>query len=191
MKTLIIYAHPNTGGHCAELLKNVIIELKAKKEDYLLWDLYKMKYDPILHGNEHYTRGNYTISKQNQEIQKHIANADKLIFIYPVWWNSMPAILKGFVDRVFTARFAFKFVKSMPVGLLKGKKSVVFITSGASNLFSCIFQGKRAAKIMKKDILQYCGIKTKVFQYGKTLEFNDSSKIKINKLVKKGLNWLY
>jgi NAD(P)H dehydrogenase (quinone) len=191
MKTLIIYAHPNTGGHCSEILKSVISELKEKKEDYLLWDLYKMKYDPILQDKEHYTRGNYTVSKQNKEIQKHISNSEKLIFIYPVWWNSMPAVLKGFIDCVFIARFAFKFVKGMPIGLLKGKKSAVFITSGASNLFSYIFQGKRAAKIMKKDILQYCGIKTKVFQYGKALEFNDNSKTKINKLVKKGLNWLY
>ena len=44
---------------------------------------------------------------------------------------------------------------------------------------------------MKKDILQYCGIKTKVFQFGGALEFNEKSSLKIKKLVNKGLNWLY
>ncbi|MBT4540628.1 NAD(P)H-dependent oxidoreductase [Candidatus Woesearchaeota archaeon] len=191
MKTLIIYAHPDTGGHCAEILNNVIASLKEIETDIVLLNLYKMKYDPLLHEKEHYTRGNYTISKQNKEIQKQITNADKLIFIYPVWWNSMPAIMKGFIDRVFTSKFAFEFVNGYPKGLLKGRKAAVFITSGANNFMSCLFMGKRAAKIMKKDILQYCGIKTKVFQYGGALNFDDSSKQKIEKLVKKGLSWLY
>ena len=191
MKTLIIYSHPTTGGHCAEILKSVVDELKNKKTDFLLLDLYKMKYDPVLHEDEHYTRGKYKISKRNKEIQKQITDAEKLIFIYPVWWNSMPAMMKGFIDRVFTAKFAFKFVNGYPIGLLKGRKAAVFITSGANNFFSWLIFRKRAAKIMKKDILQYCGIKTKVFQFGGALEFNEKSSLKIKKLVNKGLNWLY
>ncbi len=191
MTTLIVYAHPNTEGHCSNILKQVLTQLKKRKKKYEVLDLYKLKYDPILYESEHYTVGNRKVSKQNKEIQEKISNSKKIIFIYPVWWNSMPAILKGFVDKGFVSHFAFKYKNGMPIGILKGKKAAVFITSGANNLFSFLFLGNRAGKIMSKDILGFCGIKAKTFQLGNCIKFNKEKIPKIKKLVNNGLNWLY
>ena len=54
---------------------------------------------------------------------------------YLNWWNSTPAILKGFIDRVFVAGFAFKYEGKIPKGLLTGKKAAVIMSTGAPNLF--------------------------------------------------------
>lgn len=189
-KTIIIYAHPKTGGHCFNILKEVKRKLSSKKKKYELVDLYKINYDPVMKESEHYTSGNYNISNQNKEFQKKIEKAEKLIIIYPVWWTAMPAILKGFFDRVFTSHFAFKYIKGIPVGLLKGKKAAVFIASGAPRIITKFYLGDRPIKIIKKDILKFCGVKSRVFYLGRALKFDETKKNKIEKLVNKGLNYL-
>ncbi len=57
VKTLVIYAHPQTKGYCPAIKEEVEKQLRANKIEYSLFDLYAMKYDPILHENEHYTAG--------------------------------------------------------------------------------------------------------------------------------------
>lgn len=190
MDTLIIYAHPDTGGHNPAILGETIKQLKKHKVDYDLIDLYKINYDPVLHENEHYTRGNKEVSVQNKEFQNKISVARNLIFIYPVWWSSMPAILKGFVDRVFTGGFAFKYVNGKPVGLLKGKKAVAFITTGGAQVVTQLLQMSRPHMLFKIDLMYFVGIKAKVYQIGKA---NNFSKIRIPEIknkVERGLDFL-
>jgi NAD(P)H dehydrogenase (quinone) len=190
-KTLIIYAHPNTKGHSPIILDEVKKKLKEIKQDYEVIDLYKINYDPVLHEDEHYTAGNYNVSKQNKEFQKKIKQTKKLIFIYPIWWNSTPAIFKGFVDRVFTHRFAFVYKNKRPVGLLKDKKAVVIASSGAPKFFYWMIEKNIGLKQMTKYTLKFCGIKSKSFLIGNSSEFNDKQQKKIETQVGKALHYLY
>ena len=103
----------------------------------------------------------------------------------------MPAILKGFIDRVFTNNFAFTYKNKMPVGLLKGKKAVVFTTSGAPKLFFKLMEKDFGAKQLTKYTLKFCGIKSKYFVVGNATFFNDKQKRKIKKQVKNGLKYLH
>jgi len=186
MKTLIIYAHPNTPGHCSYILEQVKAKLDTK--EYEILDLYKIKYDPVLHENELYTAGGEDISKQDLEIQNKIKRSNHLIFIYPVWWGSMPAILKGFFDKVFKNGFAFKFKDKKGVGLLKDKTATIFITSGASKLVYLLFLGNIPKKIIKRLILGFCGIKSKFYHIGNCTIINEKKKQEIKKVVNKALN---
>lgn len=190
MKVLVIYAHPNTPGHCKTILKKVISELKSKKINYDLLDLYKIKYDPVLHKKELYTSGNKNISKQNLTIQKKIKKSDLMIFIYPIWWGSMPAILKGFFDKILTSGFAYEFIDGKPKGLLDDKQAVVFFTTGASKLASIFFNGSRPAKAIKNDILMFCGIQTMICQIGGATRFNKDRIELIKSKVKETLSFL-
>jgi NAD(P)H dehydrogenase (quinone) len=193
-KTLVIYAHPHTAGHCPAIKEEVERLLKEHKVEYSLFDLYAMNYDPLLHENEHYTAGaeHRDISEQNKMFQQKIAEADKLIFIYPIWWNSMPAVLKGWLDRVLTSHFAFKFDPyGIPVKLLKGRRALLFITGGTNRCLAWIFLRDRAAKIMAKDTLGFCGIKTTVCQFGSCRKFTEERATKIRKVVKRKLSSFY
>jgi len=187
----LLNAHPDVEGHCSLIRSEVETLFKSKNVDYELLDLYKMGYDPLLHENELYTAARKDVSKQNAEFQGKISKTDKLIFIYPVWWASMPAILKGFFDRVLVSRFAFQYNDmGFPVRLLKGKKAVVFISSGAPK-WLYFFIGSRPAKIIKKDILGFCGIKAKVFQVGGARgRVKERNVCKIKHMVRKGIGYL-
>ncbi len=192
MDALVIFATPNRKGHCAEILREVLGRLNARKAKYEVLDLYKMKYNPVISLNELYTAGNRNISMENLKIQEKIKNTDRLIFIYPVWWNSMPAILKGFFDRVLTPSFAYRFSsRGIPHGLLKGKKAAVFITSASSRAVSFIFLRSRAKQLIRDDLLGFCGIKSHVYQLGGATKLTESNKQRIKKMVEKGIKYLY
>jgi len=173
-KHLIIFAHPSHDGHGGYLLSEIEKRLKSEQKDYELIDLYALNYDPVLKKEELYSAGNKEISEENLNFQKKIQAADRLIFIYPIWWQNMPAILKGFLDRVITGGFGFKYVLGAPVGLLKGKKAAVFASSAGPTLYTRFFTSNSAINVLKKHVLRFCGIKTRYFLFGgaKNLEKN-------------------
>jgi len=189
-KTIIIYAHPNKRGFCGNILSQTIEQLKSQKVDFDIIDLYEIGYNPIMTNEEHYTSGGYEVSQQNKKFQEMITNTKNLIFIYPTWWQNMPAILKGFIDRVFTARFAFKYEGKIPVKLLKGRNAVIFTTSGGPRIFSRFYWGDRAVKVLTKDALRFCGIRAKGFPIGNAQKLNDKKIQIIQKKVNKALRFL-
>lgn len=190
MKTIIIYAHPETPGHCPYILDEVKIGLEAKNHEYEILDLYKMRYDPVLHEEEHYTAGNdnKNISQENKIIQEKIKQAGLLIFIYPVWWGTMPAILTGFFDRVLTPGFAFRFAKfGIPLPLFKGKRAEVFITSSTSRFLHPIF-GYYPRPLIKRGLLGFCGIKSRLHHFDRARRLTEKSKLKLKAMIKKALS---
>ena len=162
---LIIYAHPNKLGHSGEYLKQIKESLNNSKISFDVIDLYEINYDPVLHPDEHYSSGNKKVNEENKKIQARIVAEDKFIFIYPTWWNNVPAVLKGFFDKIFVSGFAFKYVNNRPKGLLKGK-AVIFSSTGAPRLWAKIFSKDRALKVVSKDVLKFCNIKTKTYSVG-------------------------
>lgn len=196
MAALIIYAHPQTPGHNRLILEETERQLKQAKQAYEVIDLYKMGFDPVLHENEHYTAGNKDISPPVKEIQGKISRAERMLFIYPIWWGSMPAMLKGFFDKVLTTRFAYKFKKlhwvpfGIPVPFLKGKKAVVIATGGSPWYIFRFYLWSRASTQVIRDILGFCGIKGRFFYFGDAVGEPDKKKARIMKTVRKSLRWL-
>jgi len=171
---VIIYAHPNQEGHCGEILKQTKKELKKTNTKYEILDLYKENFDPI-YSQKDYLNKKGPINKKIQAIQNLIKKDSKLIFIYPVWWNNMPAILKGFIDKVFTNDWSFTYKNGRPRGLLSGKARI-FISAGAPSFFIKYVQKGRSYKVLSKDTLRFCGIKSKTGIVGKA-----TSKVTIQK----------
>ncbi|MFT4311657.1 MAG: NAD(P)H-dependent oxidoreductase [Candidatus Woesearchaeota archaeon] len=164
MKPLIVCANPHRNGHCKYIL-DVICEQVG---DYELLDLYHEEFDPRLHESELYTIGNEA-SKQTKQLQNKVEQSPLLIFIYPVWWNSMPAMLKGYFDRVYSAGFAFEY-KRIPVfnihapkPLLKGKQALIFTTMGAKHWMAPTILRNRFKKQIQSDIMRFCGIRSKIY----------------------------
>ncbi len=187
---LIIYSHPNRDGHCGFFLSTLEKRLKEKGINYDLVDLYRENFGPVLKPSEHYTSGHREIAPEVIEIQKKIKDVKKLVFIYPTWWQNIPSILKGFIDRVFTPHFAYKYKGKIPRGLLKGKKAIIFTSTGAPRILTKLTSGDRSVKVVKKDALRFCGIKSRGFVVDKALKLTDSQKDKIEKKVGRGLKYL-
>lgn len=161
----IIYAHPNQKSYNHAILESIKLVLSKSKMKFKVIDLYNDRFDPVMKPSELPGSGSKRVASDVKKYQKIIKESYKLIFIYPTWWNSMPAILKGFIDRVFSNGFAYRYVGSMPKGKLKEKKALIITTSGGPRVFSMLM-GSRNTKNLAKDMLKFCGIKTKTVQVG-------------------------
>ena len=186
---LIIYAHPNKDGHCGQILKIVEDSFKEKSIDYELVDLYDIGYNPVLKPEEHYTSGHREISPENFKMQEKIKNTDKFIFIYPNWWSGPPAILKGFIDRVFTSRFAFYYENGLPKPLLSGKASVI-ISMGSPRIISMLLFNDNSVKFLTHYVLKFCGVKAKGFIIDSANKLTEKQKRKTLKNVEKAIRYI-
>ena len=104
MSLLLIYAHPYEQSFCAAVLDRCLT--RHKQADVI--DLYKDNFNPVMTRDElgKYSRGGYS-DPLVEVYQKKIAAAERLVFIFPIWWYDAPAILKGFFDKVLLKDFAF------------------------------------------------------------------------------------
>ena len=151
MKVLIVYAHHEPKSFTASL-KNLAMEtLTAQGHEVKVSDLYAMKFKSIADRDdftelddpsymnyllqEKLASAKHTFAPDIVAEQEKVTWADFIIFHFPIWWFSAPAILKGWFDRVMAAGFAWDFGKIYAQGLLRGKKAMVAITTGGPREF--------------------------------------------------------
>lgn len=133
MKATIVFAQPGNNSFAHEILHKVTASLDKAGISYNLRDLYKLNFNPVLTtaDMQRITEGNVT--DDIGEEQHIVTDADLLVMVYPIWWWSQPAILKGWIDRVFTNNFAFRYEANGPVGLLTNKQAVVLTCTNESD----------------------------------------------------------
>ncbi|NWV66549.1 NQO2 dehydrogenase, partial [Malurus elegans] len=148
-KVLIVYAHQEPKSFNGSLLKIAVEELTKQGCSVTVSDLYAMQFEPRatrndivghLHNSEAFNYGVETweaykrggLSKDLVEEQKKVQEADLLIFQFPLFWFNMPAILKGWMDRVLVQGFAYDLSKACDGGLLQDKLSLFSFTTGGS-----------------------------------------------------------
>lgn len=159
MNVLIIYAHPNPKSFNHAILEQVKKGLREASHDVTLVDLYQEHFDPVLIFNDKQKRRNLKNDPEMEYYRELVKKADHFILIYPIWWYGFPAILKGFIDRVFAAGFAYTYEGLVPKGLLTGKSAWVMYTLDSPGWFVRLIRRNIEWKVMKKDIFQFCGIR--------------------------------
>lgn len=155
---LIVTAHPSSRNLTKGIAQIVKEEKTNQGHRVDEVDLYKDKQLPFLTFEDAHAS---QVSAEVLYYQEKIKEADEIVIIYPFWWGTMPAILKNWIDCVFTMGFAATYnEKGMPVGLLQGRSVRIIATSGAPTFLYCI-NGIRGAnkKIWKQTIVKFCGMK--------------------------------
>ncbi|MDX9720919.1 MAG: NAD(P)H-dependent oxidoreductase [Myxococcota bacterium] len=159
MKVLIVYCHPNPKSYCHAILETAREALSGAGHEVVVRELYALDFDPVLAPADFEALQAGSGRADVLEEQKHVAWADLLLYVYPIWWTGLPAMLKGYIDRVFNYGFAYVFEATGPVGLLKGKKSLAITTQGTPRPY---YQstGMEAAMVSTQDqgIWGFCGI---------------------------------
>ncbi len=132
MNHLLIYAHPHPKSFNHAIVHVILEEFRKAGKKLLRRDLYAMHFNPVLAASDLLAITNGSVRGDVQLEQELIRAADVLIIVYPLWWSGMPAMLKGYIDRVFSYGFAYEINETGGVGLLTGKKVFLVTTTGAS-----------------------------------------------------------
>lgn len=171
MKALIVYTHPNRESLNGAFLKKSIEGLKKNSslESYEVLDLYGEEFNPVLIFNDKIKRRDMFKLPELARYREQIKNADTIIMIYPIWWGRPPAMLLGYIDRLFSTNFAYRFTqgKIMPEGLLKDKRVYCITTMQGPRGYLQLFMGNVHQILMKKVLFNFVGIKkVKFFEFG-------------------------
>jgi putative NADPH-quinone reductase len=156
-KILIINGHPDKESLCFALAESYKKGADASGIECKLVHLIDLQFNPIL------TYGYRVVSELEPDlikIQQEISEAHHLVIVYPNWWGTYPALLKGFIDRVFLPNFAFKYLKNspLPAKLLKGKTARIIVTMDTPTWYYWLINKSPGSNSMKKAILEFCGI---------------------------------
>lgn len=114
MRILVVLAHPVAESFGHALHRQVVATLTAGSHEVRALDLYAMGFDPVLSASER--RDYHTPALNEVAVQDQLAHlrwAEALIFVYPTWWYSLPAMLKGWIDRVWVPFATFELPKGL------------------------------------------------------------------------------
>ncbi|AOZ88292.1 NAD(P)H dehydrogenase [Bacillus xiamenensis] len=135
MNHLIIFAHPQQSLN-QTLLDLVVSTLLNNGHDVTVRDVYAIGFPPELTLAEKAAMKSGDVPIAIQTEQKLIQQADVLTFIFPIWWTGFPAMLKGYVERVFSEGFAYQINEHGAIdNLLQDKKAVIINTHDAPRTF--------------------------------------------------------
>ncbi|SEC56317.1 NAD(P)H-dependent oxidoreductase [Rhodococcus koreensis] len=150
MNILVVFAHPERRSFCGALKDTAVRTLTDLGHEVTVSDLYAMKWIAELDSQdftgERVDADYLDLSREQEHAfatrtqafdieqeQRKVAQADLILFHFPVWWFSMPAILKGWVDRVFARGFAYSAGRKYGKGHFFGKKAMICLTTGTDS----------------------------------------------------------
>jgi len=160
MNVLIVYAHPNPASFNRAILEVVDTALRDRGHATRVRDLYAMHCRAVLDGEDLLRNWRGDLPADTRREQDAVRWAGGLVFVYPIWWFGPPAILKGWIDRVFTRKFAFDFGPDGMMGLLTQEKALIINTLGGD---AATYQRERWHELlvrpMAEGVLGACGIR--------------------------------
>jgi len=160
MKYLVVTTHPLSNSLCKLLTEHVVTKLTAMKHEVVVEDLYAEKFNPILTAveRESYYRDSYDSSNISEQVER-LQEAEALVLLFPTWWFSFPAMLKGWFDRVWGPGIAYDHASDLgPIKpRLDNLRKVLVVTSlGAPWWVDRLIMWQPVKRIVKVALLGAC-----------------------------------
>lgn len=158
MKIYLLLAHPDINSFNGQIADAIEAAMKRAGHPVRRQNIGQMRFDPILwHGYSQVQE----LEDDLLAAQQNILWCDKWVIIYPVWWGSVPALFKGFLDRALLPGFAFKYHEKDPFwdGYLGKKSAHVIATSDAPSIWLWWQYRNSDIRAIRKATLEFCGIK--------------------------------
>ena len=165
MNILVIYAHPYNQSFNHAIKETIVMSANSTGNLVEVRDLYALDFDPVLRAEElvNSFKGNPVLADVAIE-QNYIRWADMVVFVYPLWWAGMPAILRGYLDRVLSFGFAYTADENGTTGLLGDKQIIMINTIGATQHdYEANGMLKALETIANPGIFNFCGTAVKKY----------------------------
>ena len=163
MNISLILAHPDPSSFNHAIALTAVDQLVVNRHYVAFHDLYAENFDPVLTAQEIQTE--HSLIPEISNYCDELINADGIIIVHPNWWGQPPAILKGWIDRVFRRGIAYKFHQGdqgegIPVGLLNVHTALVFNTANTPPEREKAIFGDPLQLLWKNCIFDLCGVET-------------------------------
>ena len=154
----VIVGHPDPRSFCAALAGAYAEGARAAGAEVRLINLGELSFDPVLHQGYH---ENQPLEPDLLAAQEAIRWAEVLVFAYPNWWGTVPALLKGFLDRALLPGFAFKYRENSRFWdrLLAGRRGRLLVTTDTPGWYYRTVIRAPGHHMMRRAVLGFSGVK--------------------------------
>lgn len=160
MKHAVIVAHPNRNSLTCAAAEAYAGCATALGHQVLVRDLYRLDFDPCLKAGEIPGPAGFEPAPDAAAERQKLQDIDVFAFIYPLWFNAPPAMLKGYVDRIFSAGFGFEPGSAGARPLLNGRRMISFTFSGAPDAWVKETGALDAlTTLFDRHVAQMCGLR--------------------------------
>ncbi|MDR1962858.1 MAG: NAD(P)H-dependent oxidoreductase [Planctomycetaceae bacterium] len=159
MKILLILAHPKPGSFNHSLAETALRTLRELGHEVMFHDLYQERFDPVLPVDEE----RLDESELPEFLRQYLAEVREsqgLIFVHPNWWGGPPAILRGWIDRVFRQNSVYNFTPDGVISYIGDKIVQVFSTSNTPHEIETEVYGNPLEKFWKVIVFGLLGSKS-------------------------------
>ena len=158
MRILILNAHPDEGSLSDSIAAEYVEGAQEGGHEIRLVPLRDLEFDLVLHGGFHPDK---PIEPDIKRQQEYINWCQHIVIVSPNWWWSGPALLKGYIDRVFTPGFAMRYHNRFPYvePLLTGRSARVLYTQNAPRIVGWLFRGDLFWRWISGAVLGHCGFR--------------------------------
>ena len=165
MKVLVVYCHPVPESFGAALRDTALTALAARGCEVRLVDLYAEGFDPVLSAEERREMDRAPTDPKLAPHIDHLKWADSILFVYPTWWYGLPAMLKGWLDRVWATDVAFKLPASggRIVSLVPHITRIGVITTCGAPWWWSVLIGQPGRKTLLRGVRALCARRCRTF----------------------------
>lgn len=156
VRILLLNAHPDAGSFCDAIAAAYVEGARAGGQEVHVVALRALRFDLVLRGGYHQAT---PLEPDVVAQQEWLRWCEHLVVVTPNWWWSAPALLKGYIDRVFLPGFAMRYHDRFPYvhPLLRGRSARVIYTQNAPRLAGVLFRGDLFWHWIKRAVLRHCG----------------------------------
>lgn len=156
---LLLLGHPREQSYCGALADAYEQAATAAGHAVRRYNLGALQFNVVMDGR--YTMNSQPLEPDLVTLQEAITWSQHLVLVYPTWWGVMPALMKGFFDRVFLPGFAFKYRKGSPLWdrLLAGRSARAIVTMDTPPWYFWLFTRAPGHHQLRNSILGFAGFK--------------------------------
>lgn len=158
MRVLAVYCHPNPGSLIAAARERALSGLRSAGHEVRLTDLYADGFDPAMTAAERRAHKEPGVTPELRRYADDLAWAEALVLIYPTWWSGQPAMLKGWIDRVWVAGVAWEMREGdrTPTPMLRNVRRIVVVTTHGSSKLLNALEGEGGKRTVTRSIRAMC-----------------------------------
>ena len=158
MRTLVVYCHPDPDSFTAAVKSTVVDALTAGGHEVRVRDLYAEGFDPLFSAEERRTHRDIGAHESVAEYAAELRWCEHIVLVYPTWWSGQPAMLKGWIDRVWVRGIAWE----LPEGArriearLHNVRRLTAVTTHGSSKGVNVLEGEAGKRVVTRSLRTMC-----------------------------------
>jgi NAD(P)H dehydrogenase (quinone) len=163
VNVLVVYCHPDPASLIAAARERVLAGLASGRHDVRVTDLYADGFEPAMSAAERRSHRDHDVGADLQPYAADLAWAEALVLVYPTWWSGQPAMLKGWIDRVWVAGVAWELPDGAAVlrPRLTNIRRLVVVTSHGSPKYLNALEGESGKRVAFRSMRSMCSKRTR------------------------------